>query len=164
MRQITQRILQRFAGLIAFPVPYAHVVSPEVEVRTEIDWAHPDRRVVAAPAGAVAFVKVHDRAGDVVDLALEPVIAFALERYKQKTIRIRNQHDRDVTPGWYTEDAEPITASGDDWDSVVAIAYILPDCSVVCGTALGHDRYASLDLAFAAYRRLNVVEKENPLM
>ncbi|CAE6826821.1 hypothetical protein [Paraburkholderia aspalathi] len=114
----------------------------EVEVRNETDWAHPSSHVVAAPAGSIALVKVFDD-DDVtaIDLMVDPVIAFAFDRYPLKTTTIRNLHDRDVSDGWLTGDEiEPVTLSCADRTDIVTTAVVLPDGSVACGDA----QYASL--------------------
>jgi hypothetical protein len=127
--------------IVRWLLPYIHVTAPEVEVRTETDWAHPDSYVVAAPAGAVALMKAFDEHGiNVVDVFLEPVIAFGVERYPEKTIQIRNSRDRTVIHGWHAIDAEPVTESETFADDIVAVAYVLPDGSALCRNT----RYASL--------------------
>ncbi|WP_413189377.1 hypothetical protein [Paraburkholderia sacchari] len=153
MQRTVRGFLHWCAGRIAL---FTHPgVSSEVEVRTEIDWKNPHRFVVSAPVGTVALVKAHDEAGNVVDLALEPVIAFALERYEQKTTRIRNQYDRDVAHGWYTQEAEPIVASETFPEDIIAVAHVLPDGSAICNGF----RYASVDEMLDARREAFVKEK-----
>ncbi|MCP3714890.1 hypothetical protein [Paraburkholderia sp. CNPSo 3281] len=135
-------ILQRFAGLIASAASraYAYVIPPEVEVRTEIDWRHPHRSIVSAPAGTLALVKELDDSLAVVDIFLEPVAAFAVTQYPQRTIRVRNPHDRDVKHGWHVVDPEPITESETFAEDIVAVAHVLPDGSAICNNI----RYASI--------------------
>lgn len=150
MRKITQRILQRFVGLVtsAASRTYTYVIPPEVEIRTEIDWKNPQRSVVSAPAGTVALVKEIDETLAVVDVFLEPVVAFAVVQYPQRIIRIRSPLDRDVTPGWYVASTEPITATETFAEDVVAISHALPDGSAICNGV----RYASIDEMFDARR------------
>ncbi|MEX3961661.1 hypothetical protein AB4Y42_05495 [Paraburkholderia sp. EG286B] len=150
MQRAVHGIRESFVRLIASGAPYAHAVSPEIEIRTEIDWKNPREIMASACAGVIALVKIYGDDGAVIDIEIDNVIAFATRRYARRRIAIRNQLERETYPDYMPEEAEPITAAGAERDDIAALAFMLPDGSVTCAGI----RYAAFEEMLDARRKL----------